>query len=69
MSTTERAGSMRDGLLEELSEFLRMPSISAQAAEGDGGFRGCAEWVRESCAMTTDPLPGPTCLRMWFASP
>jgi acetylornithine deacetylase/succinyl-diaminopimelate desuccinylase-like protein len=31
-------------LLEELKEFLRMPSVSAR--EGDeAGFRGCARWV------------------------
>ena len=34
----------KDELLEELNEFLRMPSISAQEDEG-GGFRSCAEWV------------------------
>src|SRR3712207_7470742 len=38
-------GSKGD-LLDELKEFLRMPSVSAQALAGDGaGFRGCAEWV------------------------
>jgi len=47
MSITERAGSMKDGLLEELREFLRMPSISAQAAKGNDDFLGCAEWVRD----------------------
>jgi acetylornithine deacetylase/succinyl-diaminopimelate desuccinylase-like protein len=47
MSITERAGGMKDGLLEELAEFLRMPSISAQAENGDDAFRGCAGWVRD----------------------
>jgi acetylornithine deacetylase/succinyl-diaminopimelate desuccinylase-like protein len=35
---------IKDELLEELNEFLRMPSISAQEDES-GGFRSCAEWV------------------------
>ncbi len=35
---------MKDELLEELNEFLRMPSISAREDES-GGFRSCAEWV------------------------
>jgi acetylornithine deacetylase/succinyl-diaminopimelate desuccinylase-like protein len=47
MSITERAGGMKDGMLEELREFLRMPSISAQTGKGDDAFRGCAEWVRD----------------------
>ena len=34
----------RNELLDELVEFLRMPSISAQAGD-EGSFRGCAEWV------------------------
>ncbi|MBX6765138.1 MAG: M20/M25/M40 family metallo-hydrolase [Rubrobacteraceae bacterium] len=33
----------RDGFLEELVEFLRIPSISAQGGER---FRECAGWVR-----------------------
>jgi len=44
MELDARIDGMRDGLLEELSEFLRMPSISAREDDG-GGFRGCAEWV------------------------
>jgi acetylornithine deacetylase/succinyl-diaminopimelate desuccinylase-like protein len=39
----------KNNLLEELKEFLKMPSISAQATPGQKGdeasFRGCAEWV------------------------
>ena len=34
--------SKRDDLLDELKDFLRMPSISARE---DGGFRECADWV------------------------
>jgi acetylornithine deacetylase/succinyl-diaminopimelate desuccinylase-like protein len=34
----------KDALLEELKEFLRMPSISARE-DDDAGFRTCAEWV------------------------
>ena len=45
MDYRERVDERRDGLLEELGDFLRMPSISAQADASDGGFRGCAEWV------------------------
>jgi acetylornithine deacetylase/succinyl-diaminopimelate desuccinylase-like protein len=42
-----RIEGSKDALLGELEEFLRMPSVSAQALEGDGdaSFRGCAEWV------------------------
>ena len=54
----------KDELLEELNEFLRMPSISAQEDEG-GGFRSCAEWVArkleeagaEARIMETDGHP------------
>src|SRR5918997_1874935 len=39
----------KNDLLEELKEFLRMPSVSAQATPGqtrdEASFRGCAEWV------------------------
>ena len=35
---------IKDELVEELNEFLRMPSISAQEDES-GGIRSCAEWV------------------------
>ncbi len=41
----ERVEGSKDELLEELKEFLRMPSISARE-EGAEGFRECAEWVR-----------------------
>ncbi len=44
MELDARVDGMRDGLLEELNEFLRMPSISARDDDG-GGFRLCAEWV------------------------
>src|SRR5918993_295898 len=45
MSVEKRIEDSKDYLLEELEEFLRMPSVSAR--EGDeGSFRGCAEWVR-----------------------
>lgn len=46
MELEERIRGMKSGLLEELNEFLRMPSISA-GAEGGDGFRGCAEWVAD----------------------
>jgi len=36
----------KDALLDELKEFLRMPSISAHEGD-DGGFRACAEWVED----------------------
>ncbi len=60
----ERVESMRESLLEELDEFLRMPSISAQQ-DTSGEFRGCAEWVRaklekagaEAAIMETDGHP------------
>jgi acetylornithine deacetylase/succinyl-diaminopimelate desuccinylase-like protein len=40
-----RVEGSKDELLDELKEFLRMPSISARKGD-DEGFRGCAEWVR-----------------------
>ncbi len=42
MDLRERADSKRDELLDELKDFLRMPSISARE---DGGFREYADWV------------------------
>src|SRR5918998_1822618 len=45
MSIARRVEDSKDYLLEELEEFLRMPSVSAQGGD-EGGFRGCAEWVR-----------------------
>ncbi|HSK98942.1 MAG TPA: M20/M25/M40 family metallo-hydrolase [Rubrobacteraceae bacterium] len=47
MDFKERVEKRKEGLLEELEEFLRMPSISAQADASDegGGFRECAGWV------------------------
>jgi acetylornithine deacetylase/succinyl-diaminopimelate desuccinylase-like protein len=44
MDLRERVDGLRDDLLGELEDFLRMPSISAQPDES-GGFRECAEWV------------------------
>ncbi len=46
MSIQERVDNTKDALLEELKEFLRMPSISAREENPDG-FRRCAEWVAE----------------------
>ena len=40
-----RVEGSRDEFLDELKEFLRMPSVSAREGD-DGSFRGCAEWVR-----------------------
>ena len=45
MELDSRIDGMKDGLLEELNEFLRMPSISARK-DGAEGFREAAEWVR-----------------------
>jgi acetylornithine deacetylase/succinyl-diaminopimelate desuccinylase-like protein len=45
MSIDRRVEDSKDYLLEELEEFLRMPSVSAQGGD-EGSFRGCAEWVR-----------------------
>ena len=49
MSIQERVNGTKDGLLDELKEFLRMPSISAQATTPvtASAFRECAEWVAE----------------------
>ena len=46
MSIQERVDNTKDSLLDELKEFLRMPSISARKENPDG-FRRCAEWVAE----------------------
>jgi acetylornithine deacetylase/succinyl-diaminopimelate desuccinylase-like protein len=46
MGISERIEGSKNYFLEELKEFLRMPSVSAQAAGDEVGFRGCAEWVR-----------------------
>src|SRR5918997_537244 len=45
MSVEKRIEDSKDYLLDELEEFLRMPSVSAQGGD-EGSFRGCAEWVR-----------------------
>ena len=42
MDLRARVDSKRDYLLDELKDFLRMPSISAR---GDGRLRECADWV------------------------
>ena len=44
MDLGARVESKRDDLLDELKDFLRMPSISARGDES-GGFRTCADWV------------------------
>ncbi|MGI8911825.1 MAG: M20/M25/M40 family metallo-hydrolase [Rubrobacteraceae bacterium] len=51
MSMEKRVSGARDGLLEELKEFLRMPSISARRDDPDG-FRECAGWVAEKLRET-----------------
>ena len=64
MDLRERVEGAKEDLLEELEEFLRMPSISARAGD-DGGFRECAEWVRskleeagaEASILETDGHP------------
>ncbi|HEX2739109.1 MAG TPA: M20/M25/M40 family metallo-hydrolase, partial [Rubrobacter sp.] len=64
MDLRERVDGSRDELLEELSEFLRMPSISARQ-DGSGDFRDCAQWVArkleeagaEARIMETDGHP------------
>jgi acetylornithine deacetylase/succinyl-diaminopimelate desuccinylase-like protein len=44
MQTERRIEESKDALLEELKEFLRMPSISARE-DNTGNFQACAEWV------------------------
>jgi acetylornithine deacetylase/succinyl-diaminopimelate desuccinylase-like protein len=46
MDLDSRVDGRKEELLEELNEFLRMPSISAQE-DTSGGFRECANWVLE----------------------
>jgi acetylornithine deacetylase/succinyl-diaminopimelate desuccinylase-like protein len=45
MDLRERVDGLKNDLLGELEEFLRMPSISARKEDGSAGFRECAEWV------------------------
>ena len=45
MDLRERVDDLKNDLLGELEEFLRMPSISARKEDGSAGFRECAEWV------------------------
>ena len=64
MEMEDRVDGQREDFLEELSEFLRMPSISA-SEDDTGDFRECAEWVRgkleeagaEARLMETDGHP------------
>src|ERR687884_1872933 len=64
MDVNERIEGSKDDLLDELKEFLRMPSVSARGGD-EAGFRGCAEWVRvrleeagaEARIMETDGHP------------
>ena len=64
MDLRERVDGSRDELLGELSEFLKMPSISARA-DGNDNFRNCARWVAgkleeagaEASIMETDGHP------------
>jgi acetylornithine deacetylase/succinyl-diaminopimelate desuccinylase-like protein len=64
MDLRARVDSKRVGLLGELEEFLRMPSISAQTGESRS-FRECADWVArmleeagaEARIMETDGHP------------
>ena len=44
MDLRKRVDGLKDDLLGELEEFLRMPSISAQK-DGGASFREFAEWV------------------------
>ena len=53
MDTKGRIEDSKNDLLDELKEFLRMPSVSTQAPYGDeGSLRGCAEWVRAKLEET-----------------
>jgi acetylornithine deacetylase/succinyl-diaminopimelate desuccinylase-like protein len=64
MGISERIEGSKNVLLDELKEFLRVPSVSARAGD-EAGFRGCAEWVRarleeagaEARIMETDGHP------------
>jgi acetylornithine deacetylase/succinyl-diaminopimelate desuccinylase-like protein len=64
MDLRERVDGLKDDLLGELEEFLRIPSISARSDES-GGFRECADWVArkleeagaEARIMETDGHP------------
>jgi acetylornithine deacetylase/succinyl-diaminopimelate desuccinylase-like protein len=64
MGKNGRIENSKDALLDELVEFLSMPSISAQT-DDEGSFQECAEWVRgkleeagaEARLMETDGHP------------
>src|SRR3712207_6986445 len=45
MGKNGRIENSKDALLDELVEFLSMPSVSAQT-DDVGSFQECAEWVR-----------------------
>jgi len=65
MSIERRIEDSKDELLDELLEFLRMPSISALGSDDERSFRRCAEWVlakleeagAEARLMETDGHP------------
>jgi acetylornithine deacetylase/succinyl-diaminopimelate desuccinylase-like protein len=46
MGKNGRIENSKNALLDELVEFLSMPSISAQT-DDEGSFQECAEWVRD----------------------
>src|SRR5919202_781551 len=45
MGINGRIEDSKNELLEELKEFLGMPSVSAQVSDDEANFRGCARWV------------------------
>src|SRR5919202_6015316 len=46
MGINGRIEDSKNELLEELKEFLGMPSVSAQVSDDEANFRGCARWVQ-----------------------
>ncbi len=63
----DRLRSEQAGTLEELCEFLRIPSVSADSAFA-GDVRRCAEWVRNAMQKAglkaeIHPTKGSDCLR------
>jgi len=46
MTTFETLATVKENRLEQLYEFLRFPSVSAQSDHNDD-VRNCAEWVKE----------------------
>ncbi|HZC19884.1 MAG TPA: M20/M25/M40 family metallo-hydrolase, partial [Rubrobacteraceae bacterium] len=65
MGINGRIEDSKNELLEELKEFLGMPSVSAQVSDDEASFRGCARWVlakleeagAEACIMETEGHP------------